>query len=113
MKRNRFLLGSVSGLTISAQSGDFFSRALAQTAGTPAATDRVLVIVNLQGGNDGLNTVVPYGMQQYYRYRPTLGVAPADVLQLNEQVGFNPQLRSLKTMFDRGQVAVVQGVGYP
>jgi uncharacterized protein (DUF1501 family) len=52
-------------------------------------------------------------MQQYYRYRPTLGIAPGDVLHLNAQIGLNPQLRSLKSMYDAGNVAIVQGAGYP
>lgn len=116
MKRSGFLTGSLSGLAIAAKSGDFFSRALAQAplSGlmTPA-DDHILVLINLQGGNDGLNTVVPYAMQQYYRYRPTMGVSPNDVLRLNDQVGLNPALRPLKTMFERGQMAVIQGVGYP
>jgi uncharacterized protein (DUF1501 family) len=67
----------------------------------------------MQGGNDGLNTVVPYGMQQYYRYRPSIGVTPHDVLSLNAQVGLNPEMKSLKAMYDAGSVAIVQGVGYP
>ena len=108
--RAGFLLGTISGLTIAAKSGDVFSRALAQAA---QGGDRVLVLVNLQGGNDGLNTVVPYSMPQYYRYRPNLAIAQGDVLRLNDEVGFNPNLKSFKAMFDKGQVAVVQGVGYP
>ena len=108
--RAGFLLGTISGLTIAAKSGDVFSRALAQAA---QGGDRVLVLVNLQGGNDGLNTVVPYSMPQYYRYRPNLAIAQGDVLRLNDEVGFNPNLKSFKAMFDNHQVAVVQGVGYP
>jgi len=114
--RASFLLGSVSGLTVVAKNGDFFGRALAQaplSGLTGPADDRVLVLINLQGGNDGLNCVVPYSMPQYYRYRPTLGVAQNDVLRLNEQVGLNPNMKSFKAMFDKGQVAVIQGVGYP
>jgi uncharacterized protein (DUF1501 family) len=73
----------------------------------------VLVVVNLQGGNDGLNTIVPFGMPAYYKYRPTLGIAAGDVLRIDETVGFNPQLKALKALFDQNKVAVVQGVGYP
>jgi uncharacterized protein (DUF1501 family) len=115
MKRHGFLLGAVSGLTIVASADHILSQALAQSplSGLPGGDDRVLVLVNLQGGNDGLNTVVPYGMPEYYRYRPTLGVAKTDVLTINQQVGLNPQLKSLKDMYDKGMVAIVQGVGYP
>jgi uncharacterized protein (DUF1501 family) len=116
LNRKAFLTGTISGLTLAAKSGDFFSRALAQSplsGVTGAADDRVVILINLQGGNDGLNTVVPYAMQAYYRYRPSMGISPNDVLRLNDQVGLNPVLRPLKTMFDKGQVALVQGVGYP
>ncbi|GAC1583638.1 MAG: DUF1501 domain-containing protein [Candidatus Velthaea sp.] len=115
MKRGSFLLGSLSGLAVVGHTDTLFARALAQTplAGIPAAGDRVLVVINFQGGNDGLNTVVPHGMQQYYRYRPQIGIAPNDVLRINEQIGLNPVLKPLKDLYDRGNVAVVQGVGYP
>jgi uncharacterized protein (DUF1501 family) len=116
MKRNRFLLGAISGLTVAANADSFFGRALAAPSlpGLPGgAADRVLVIVNMQGGNDGLNTVVPHGMQQYYRFRPSIGVTPNEVLGLNAQIGLNPNLKSLKGMYDAGNVAIVQGVGYP
>ena len=116
MRRGAFLGGSLAGLSLAAKSGDFFSRALAAaplSGLTTGGDDRVLVIVNLQGGNDGLNTVVPYSMPQYYRYRPNLAIAQGDVLRLNDEVGFNPNLKSFKALFDKGQVAVVQGVGYP
>ena len=115
MKRNRFLLGAVSGLSVVATADNLFAQALAQTTlpGLPGTSDRVFVVINLQGGNDGLNTVVPHGMQQYYRFRPTLGIGQNDVLRINDQIGLNPALRSLKTMYDNGQVAIVQGAGYP
>ncbi len=111
MKRNAFLAGAASGLAVVGHTGGFFSRALAQTA-TPN-DDRVLVVVYFQGGNDGLNTVVPFGMPAYYKYRPTLAVAQNDVLRINDTVGLNPQLKPFKDMYDKGQVAIVQGVGYP
>jgi uncharacterized protein (DUF1501 family) len=116
MQRSRFLIGAVAGLSVAANVDNLFGRALAQPIlpGLPGgADDRVLVVINMQGGNDGLNTVVPHGMPQYYKYRPTLGIAPGDVLQIDKQVGFNPAMTSLKGMFDAGNVAVVQGAGYP
>ncbi len=115
MKRTRFLLGAVAGLSVAANTDSLFGRALAAAPlpGLPGGDDRVLVVINLQGGNDGLNTIVPHGMQQYYRYRPTLGIPPGEVLQIDRNVGFNPALRSLKGMFDAGKVAIVQGAGYP
>ncbi len=116
MNRNRFLLGAVSGLTIAANFDGFFAKALAAPAlpNLPGgADDRVLLVINLQGGNDGLNTVVPHGMPEYYSYRPSLGVAPNDVLRIDERVGLNSALAALKAMYDTGQVAIVQGAGYP
>ena len=115
MKRLNFLMGTVSGLAVVANGEHVFARALAETPlpGLPGAADRCLVLINLQGGNDGLNCIVPHGMPQYYRYRPTLGVAQSDVLSINAQVGLNPQMKSLKDMYDKGMVAIVQGAGYP
>lgn len=74
--------------------------------------DRVLVVLQLAGGNDGLNTVVPYADPAYMRARPTIGVAPDTVLHLDGGTGLNPALTNLKTMYDGGHVAIVQGVGY-
>ncbi|MEO7038983.1 MAG: DUF1501 domain-containing protein [Candidatus Elarobacter sp.] len=115
MRRSGFLFGAVSGLAVVANTDTVFSRALAQTPlpGLPGGDDRVLVVINFQGGNDGLNTVVPYGMPDYYRFRPSLAVAQSDVLRIDDSVGLNPVLAPFKKMFDGGNVAIVQGVGYP
>jgi uncharacterized protein (DUF1501 family) len=116
MQRSRFIIGALAGLTVAANADDLFGAALAQPAlpSLPGgANERVLIVVNLQGGNDGLNTVVPHGMPAYYKYRPTLGIAPNDVLRIDATIGLNPALASLKGMFDSGQVAIVQGAGYP
>src|ERR1700736_371706 len=115
MKRSGFLLGAVSGLAVVANNDTIFSRALAQAPlpGLPGGTDRVLVVINFQGGNDGLNTVVPFGMPDYYRYRPSLGVPQNDVLRIDETFGLNPVLAPFKKMYDGGNVAIVHGVGYP
>jgi len=110
------LLGGCAGLTLAANTNSLFARALAGPAlpnGPAGIDDRVLVVINLQGGNDGLNTVVPYASPAYYRYRPTIGVAPNDVLRIDAAIGLNPALAPLKAMYDRGLVAIVQGAGYP
>ncbi len=77
--------------------------------------DRVLVVVQLSGGNDGLNTVVPYGQSAYYRARQTLGVNEREVLAIPgvDGVGLNPVLRPVLGLMEQGRAAVVQGVGYP
>lgn len=75
--------------------------------------DTVLVVCQLSGGNDGLNTFIPYANKTYYQMRPTVGIAEAQVLKLNEHMGLNPALAPLEPLFKKGQVAIVQNVGYP
>ena len=77
------------------------------------ASRKILVVVLLAGGNDGINTVIPYGDPLYYQARPSLAVPQAQVLQLSDTIGLSPALPRLKARYDAGQVAVVQGVGYP
>lgn len=78
-----------------------------------ATQRRLLVLVELKGGNDGLNTVIPFADPQYARLRPRLAIAREQVVQLSERVGLHPALAPLKPLWDAGQFAVVQGVGYP
>ena len=115
VKRAQFLLGAVSGLVVVANTEHVFARALADTPlpSLPGGTDRVLVLVNLQGGNDGLNCIVPHGDGRYYQMRPTLAVSRGEVLRIDDRVGFNPNMKPLKMLYDAGKVAVVQSVGYP
>jgi uncharacterized protein (DUF1501 family) len=115
MKRLNFLLGTVSGLTVVANGDHVFARALAETPlpGLPGSQNRCLVLINLFGGNDGLNCVVPHGDPQYYQLRPSLAVSPNDVLAIDARVGLNPGMKSFKAMYDKGAVAIVQSVGYP
>lgn len=74
---------------------------------------KILVIVQLSGGNDGLNTVIPHGDDAYHRARPAIGKSPNDVLKIDGYLGLNPNLASLKGLFDNGQMSIIQGVGYP
>jgi uncharacterized protein (DUF1501 family) len=86
----------------------------AHAAGGIAARDkRVLVLIQLAGGNDGLNTLVPYGDPAYEQARPGIGFKKGQVLKLNDQVGLHPSLTGLRELYDEGKLAVVQGVGYP
>jgi uncharacterized protein (DUF1501 family) len=73
----------------------------------------ILVVVQLSGGNDGLNTVIPYADDAYHVARPTLGVDPTVVHKLNDHVGLHPNLLPLTRLFEKGLASVVQGVGYP
>ncbi len=84
-----------------------------QAAGGKASSDTVLVVCQLSGGNDGLNTVVPYAQRAYYDLRPTIGLREADVLKLDEEVGLHPSLAGLYGLYKEGKVAVIGNVGYP
>ena len=75
--------------------------------------DPVLVVLQLSGGNDGLNTVVPYGDPLYTDKRPSVRVPEDQVLPINDHVGFHPSMSPLKELYDQGKLAVIQGVGYP
>ncbi len=96
------------------------STVMAQTAGSLPTNpgipeDRVLVVVQLSGGNDGLNTVIPFGMDNYYKSRSGLAVRESDLITLdtNAGIGLHPSLRPIHDMIGDGLASVVQGVGYP
>jgi uncharacterized protein (DUF1501 family) len=77
------------------------------------STAPILVMIQLAGGNDGLNTIIPYGADAYYKDRPNIAVPAKTVLPINSMVGFNPNLKGLKELYDMGKVAVLENVGYP
>ncbi|GAB3706202.1 DUF1501 domain-containing protein [Spirosoma flavus] len=86
----------------------------AQMMGQPVAPNgKIVVIVQLSGGNDGLNTVVPYRNDIYYRERPTIAIRPEKVLKLNDDIGLHPSMGPLKALYDEGLVTVINNVGYP
>jgi uncharacterized protein (DUF1501 family) len=78
-----------------------------------AASERTLIVVQMAGGNDGLSTVVPYSDSTYLKLRPTIGLAESKVLRLDDRLGLHPNLAPLKTLWDQGHMAIVEGVGYP
>ena len=75
--------------------------------------DPVLVVLQMSGAYDALNTFIPYNDPMYLEYRPTLKVEPEDVLAVDDEVGFHPAMAPLKALYDEGKVAVLQGIGYP
>ncbi len=75
--------------------------------------DRVLVVVQLGGGNDGLNTLVPYGDDVYYRSRPKLGLTKDQLVVIDDHVALNSRMTEFMRLYDSGNLAIVQGVGYP
>lgn len=114
--RREFLRLSAKGIGLLAFS-QFAPRFLVQSAlaQTPAAEkDRsVLVLVQLAGGNDGLNTLIPFEDADYYRLRPTLGIAKDRVLRVSDTHGLHPSMTALHRLLHDGKVAAVQNVGYP
>lgn len=89
-------------------------RVLAQAsrAAAPDKSNRILVVFEWFGGNDGLNTIVPYGNPLYYKHRPTIGIKERDVLPIDAQFGWYKSMRGMKSLYDDGKVAIVHGVGY-
>ena len=73
----------------------------------------ILVVLQLAGGNDGLNTVVPYANDAYYKARPTIFIPPKDILKVNDVAGLHPRLTGLCDLYGQGNLGIVQGVGYP
>src|SRR5437763_13530234 len=88
---------------------------LAQTAraAQPQADSRVLVVIQLDGGNDGINTVVPFKDDGYAKHRRRLRLPTEQLVRINDSLGLHPDLKPLAGLYDAGQLAVVQGVGYP
>ena len=84
-------------------------------AALAAAADygNLLILVELKGGNDGLNTVIPYAAADYYRLRPRLAIPREQVLQLDATAGLHPSLQALMPLWESRELAVVQGIGYP
>ncbi len=78
-----------------------------------AASENTLIVVQMAGGNDGLNTVIPYTDSLYKKMRPTLAIPENTVLQLDGRLGLHPNLASLKKIWDEGHLAIIEGVGYP
>ena len=76
-------------------------------------TAKFLILIELQGANDGLNTVVPYGSNLYRRLRPSLAIETADLLKLDDYVGLHPSLRNVANLYSLGECKIVQGLGYP
>ena len=72
-----------------------------------------LVFVQLTGGNDALNTVVPYDNDHYFGYRPAVQFQGDQLLKLDDELGLNPNMTAIKELWDEGKVAIINGIGYP
>ena len=75
--------------------------------------DPVIVILQLSGGNDYLNTVIPYTDPIYRDTRPTVGIPEQDIIKLNNELGLHPSMGIMKDIYDQGNLAIIHGVGYP
>ncbi len=115
ISRRDILRLSAGGLGFSLTGGigpvPFIFRRASEVAAASTA-GRILVVFEWFGGNDGLNTIVPYGDAMYYRHRPTIGIAEKDVLKINAQFGWHRAMGGMKALYDEGKVAIIQGVGY-
>ena len=80
---------------------------------TATKKDPVLVVLQLSGGNDYFNTVIPYTDGRYRDNRPAVGVAEDRVLKINDKIGFHPEMGPIKNLYDQGKMAIIHGVGYP
>ena len=89
---------------------DIFREASLQAAARESG--RILVVFEWFGGNDGLNTIVPYGDALYYKHRPTIGIREKDLLKIDPHFGWHKSMGGMKKLYDDGKLAIVQGVGY-
>ncbi|MBL67490.1 MAG: hypothetical protein CMO74_03410 [Verrucomicrobiales bacterium] len=105
-------MGAASVVAVGAQPPALFARA-AEVAPPVDPDGRILVLVQLAGGNDGLNTVAPFDNDAYRRLRPSLALNRNAVHKLNDQLGLHPGMAGFKELFDDGALGIVQGVGYP
>ena len=109
LSRRRFLQGASALAATGALPGLQVMRSARAATGTP----RTLVVIHLAGGNDTLNTVVPYGNPAYATLRGALAIPAAQVLPLNSQQGLHPSLVGIKALYNASKVAVINSVGYP
>ena len=112
MLDRRQLLKAAPLVALTASAPGFVTRT-ARAAEEGTKKDTVLIVIEMTGGNDGLNTVIPYEDDLYHKARPTLRLTKQQVVRVDDRVGLNPGLRPLERMLRDGHVAVVQGVGYP
>lgn len=117
LQTRREFLKATSLLAVGAAMPSFLARSVAaattQSYIPGFKDDRILVVIQLGGGNDGLNTVVPFEDDAYHRNRPTIALKKKDILRVNDSLGLHPNLGKFKNLADSGKLTIVQGVGYP
>jgi uncharacterized protein (DUF1501 family) len=115
LTRRKFLIrsGVVGGAALAAGATALTLRDILATSGERPAGAKTLVVVTLYGGNDGLNTVIPFADPAYHSARPELAYDADEVLKLDDATGLNPGLKGMHQLFQSGKLAVVRSVGYP
>ncbi len=117
--RRDFLVRGLNGIGVTAALPLFLGRASMAMAAQGLAgkedahPQRILVVVELSGGNDGLNTIVPFRDDTYYRVRPTLGIPRRELLEITDEAGLHPSLVGFERLYKDGSLAIVEGCGYP
>jgi uncharacterized protein (DUF1501 family) len=114
LTRRKFLATFTGGSAVISLGGhvpEFLAQAAA--AEPAGGKDTILVVVQLTGGNDGLNTVVPYNHAEYRKARPKLAIPAGDMLKINDSIGLHPSARGFSDLLEGGKLGIVQGVGYP
>ena len=111
IKRREILRRGMAGIGASMLKPSAFT-SVAEAAALAEANGKILVILELSGGNDGLNTVVPYGDDAYYRHRPEIGLPKSQLRILDDHFGLNPGMSGFEELFKDGKMAIVHGCGY-
>ena len=114
--RRRFIQTSLASSTLVAMGATTVPGFLGRSARAASATksnEKILVVVQLLGGNDGLNTVVPHGIDGYNRGRRALRISPAQVQKITPEIGLHPTMGAIAKLLEKGRLGIVQGVGYP
>ena len=115
MTTRRSFLKSTAGSAVIVGCSPFmnFPQAFLSAAHRSDNDDNILVVIQLSGGNDGLNTVIPYADDEYYKNRLTLGIGKNAVLKVNDHIGLHPSMGGMSELMETGEMTIVQGVGYP
>jgi uncharacterized protein (DUF1501 family) len=113
LTRRQFLERSLQGSSLVAASAVLPSFIARTAMAAEPGGENILVVVEMTGGNDGLNTVIPYGDDLYHKARPTLHYSGDEVLKVDDHIGLHPSLSGLSNLLQQDSLAIVQGVGYP
>jgi uncharacterized protein (DUF1501 family) len=111
--RRELLVSTAAAAGIGAAAPQWMRQAVAAQQSQAKSHEKILVVVLFAGGNDGLNTVVPYADDRYRNARPTIRIDADKALKLDDHVGLHPSMKLLHDRYEKGEVAVLQGVGYP